>query len=252
MAITNVSDDIKSVLERIGGMCFKAESILNLCTDGFMKHKVDFIDEAWKTRQTIRNEGNELRKLLSDKAKEADVNRDFINSLMSIIDSIEMAVPGLDSVLQHINELRKLLSDKIKEAEVNREWIKSLISIIGSIEMAVTGLDSTLRHVRVQIGEGILFGDKAMGEIRYLFQETLDIVKIAGGTLVTRNEVFMKHVVDKYKNLDNIAGTYAEKHEGRLIKGLCQPQASPLYLNIMDSIMTVGWHTKQALIRLFE
>ena len=185
MAITNVSDDIKSVLERIGGMCFKAESILNLCTDGFMKHKVDFIDEAWKTRQTIRNEGNELRKLLSDKAKEADVNRDFINSLMSIIDSIEMAVPGLDSVLQ---------------------------------------------HVRVQIGEGILFGDKAMGEIRYLFQETLDIVKIAGGTLVTRNEVFMKHVVDKYKNLDNIAGTYAEKHEGRLIKGLCQPQASPLYL----------------------
>ena len=207
MAITNVSDDIKSVLERIGGMCFKAESILNLCTDGFMKHKVDFIDEAWKTRQTIRNEGNELRKLLSDKAKEADVNRDFINSLMSIIDSIEMAVPGLDSVLQ---------------------------------------------HVRVQIGEGILFGDKAMGEIRYLFQETLDIVKIAGGTLVTRNEVFMKHVVDKYKNLDNIAGTYAEKHEGRLIKGLCQPQASPLYLNIMDSIMTVGWHTKQALIRLFE
>jgi len=207
MAITNVSDDIKSVLERIGGMCFKAESILNLCTDGFMKHKVGFIDEAWKTRQTIRNEGNELRKLLSDKAKEADVNRDFINSLMSIIDSIEMAVPGLDSVLQ---------------------------------------------HVRVQIGEGILFGDKAMGEIRYLFQETLDIVKIAGGTLVTRNEVFMKHVVDKYKNLDNIAGTYAEKHEGRLIKGLCQPQASPLYLNIMDSIMTVGWHTKQALIRLFE
>ena len=185
MAITNVSDDIKSVLERIGGMCFKAESILNLCTDGFMKHKVGFIDEAWKTRQTIRNEGNELR---------------------------------------------KLLSDKIKEAEVNREWIKSLISIIGSIEMAVTGLDSTLRHVRVQIGEGILFGDKAMGEIRYLFQETLDIVKIAGGTLVTRNEVFMKHVVDKYKNLDNIAGTYAEKHEGRLIKGLCQPQASPLYL----------------------
>ena len=29
-------------------MCFKAESILNLCMDGFVKHKVDLIDEAMK------------------------------------------------------------------------------------------------------------------------------------------------------------------------------------------------------------
>ena len=62
MAITNVSGDIKSVLERIGGMCFKAEAILKLCMDGFMKHKVGLIDEAKKMSLTIRNEGTELKK----------------------------------------------------------------------------------------------------------------------------------------------------------------------------------------------
>ena len=91
-----------------------------------------------------------------------------------------------------------------------------------------------------------------MGEIRHLFKETLDILKTAGDTLVTRNEVLMKYVVDKYKNLSEIVEGYAEGHEERLIKGLCQPQASPVYLNIMDSIMTVVWHVKQALVKLFE
>jgi len=207
MVIKNLSDDIKSVLERISGMCFKAESILNLCMDGFMKHKVDFIDEARKVSQTIRTEGNELRKLLSNKAK---------------------------------------------EPYVNKELIKSLMSILSSIEMAVTGLDSVLQHVRAKISEGILFSDKAVGEIRHLFKETLDILKTAGDTLVTRNEVLMKYVVDKYKNLNEIVESYAEEHEERLIKGLCQAQASPVYLNIMDSIMTVVWHVKQALVKLFE
>ena len=207
MAIKNVSDDIKSVLERIGGMCFKAESILNLCMDGFMKHKVDLIDEARKVIPAIRTEGNELRKLLSDKAK---------------------------------------------EPYVNKELIKSLMSIVGSIEMAVTGLDAVLQHVSAKISEGILFGDKAVSEIRHLFKETLDILKTANDTLVTKNEVLMKYVVDKYKNLDEIVEGYAEGHEERLIKGLCQPQASPVYLNIMDSIMTVVWHVKQALVKLFE
>jgi len=207
MAIKNVSDDIKSVLERIGGMCFKAESILNLCMDGFMKHNVDLIDEARKVIPAIRTEGNELRKLLSDKAK---------------------------------------------EPYVNKELIKSLMSIVGSIEMAVTGLDAVLQHVSAKISEGILFGDKAVSEIRHLFKETLDILKTANDTLVTKNEVLMKYVVDKYKNLDEIVEGYAEGHEERLIKGLCQPQASPVYLNIMDSIMTVVWHVKQALVKLFE
>lgn len=207
MVIIHINADLKSVFERIGGMCFKAETILNLCMDGFMKNKVNLLDEANKVSQTAHDEGNELRNLLSKKAAESDANK---------------------------------------------ELLKSLLSIVSSIEMAITGLDSTLQHVRTKITEGILFSDKAVGEIRHLFKETLDILKTAGDTLVTKNEVLMKYVVDKYKNLNEIADVYAEEHEERLIKGLCEAKHSPVYLNIMDSIMTVVWHTKQALIRLFE
>ncbi len=207
MAFINISGDLKGVLDRIGGMCFKAESILNLCLDGFMKHKVNLLDEARKSNLAIHGEGNELRELLSGKATEPNANK---------------------------------------------ELIKSLLSIVGSIEMAVTGLDSLLQHVRGKVSEGILFSDKAVSEVRHLFRETLDILKTAGDTLVTKNEVLMKYVINKYKNLEEIVEDYSQEHEERLIKGLCQAQVSQVYLNIMDSIMTVVWHVKQALIRFFE
>jgi Na+/phosphate symporter len=207
MDIANIKGGMGGILERIGGMCSKAESSLSLCRDGFIKNKINFIDEARKASSVIRSEGIELRTLLSKKAIE----------------------PG-----------------------ANKELIKSLMSIISSIEMVVTGLESTLQHVRVKISEGLLFSDKAVEEVRYLFKETLDVVKTAGDTFLTGNEVLMKYVVDKYKNLNEVVESYAEGHEERLIKGLCQPQVSPVYLNIMDSIMTMVWHTKQALMRFFE
>ena len=97
MVIIHISADLKSVFERIGGMCFKAETILNLCMDGFMKNKVNLLDEANKVSQTARDEGNELRNLLSKKAAESDANKELLKSLLSIVSSIEMAITGLDS-----------------------------------------------------------------------------------------------------------------------------------------------------------
>jgi len=409
MASPNVGDDIKRVLERIGGMCFKAESALSLCMDGLMKHKVDLVDEARKVIPAIRDEGTELRALLSKKAAEPDANWELVKSLMPIVSSIEMAVTGLDATLQHVrdkiseeilfsdkaageirhlfeetrdilktvgetlvtrnevnmeyvvgkyknlyevidayaegheerlikglcqpqssvmylnimdsittvsrhtkqafmaitsvssdirsvseriggmcfeaesvlnlcmdgfakhkvdsidearkvipvirsegNELRKMLSDKAKEPYVNKELIKSCMSIISSIEMAVIGLDSTLQHVKYKVSEGISFSDKAANEVCHLFKETINVLKTTGGAIVTKNEILMKHVVDKCKNIDQIVKCYEKGHEERLIKGMCKTQAFSVYLNIVDSVMTVVWHTKQAVMRFFE
>jgi len=207
MTVAKVSGDIRSVSERIGGMCLEAESVMNLCLVGFTKNKVDLIEDASKGILTIRGEGNELRRLLRDKAKEPHIDKNVI---------------------------------------------KSCLSIIGSIEMAVTGLDSTLQHVKYRINEDILFSDKAINEVSYLFKEMVGILKTAGGAIVTKSELLMKLVVDKCENLDKISKNFEKGHEERLIKGLCQAQSFPVYLNIMDSVMTMVWHTKQAVVRFFE
>jgi len=206
MPFNNISEDLKVVCERIGGMCFKAESVLNLCIDGFMNHKAELIDRAQEKIVSIGEEGNQLRKLLSNKAA---------------------------------------------ERTANNEQIKSLLATLSSIGLVLNGLDSISRNVIFKICEKIIFSDKGFDEIRYLFNASLDILKTAGDTITNRNEIFMKHVVDKCMNLEKLATQYAEKHEDRLITGVCPPEASPVYVNIVDSILTVDWHIKKAVTRLF-
>lgn len=206
MTITNISEDLKIILESISGMCFKAESVLSLCIDGFMKHKIDLVDSAQEQTMSIGKEGNKLRKLLSNKAA---------------------------------------------ERTANKEQVKSLLATLSSIGLAINGLDSISRHVRFKICEKILFSDKGLDEIRYLFNATRDILKTAGDTIATKNEIFMKYVVDKSLNLEKLAVHYEEKHEERLITGECLPEASPVYVNIVDSILTVVWHIKKSVTRLF-
>lgn len=206
MPFTNISEDLKDVFERIGGMCIKAEAVLSICIDGFMGHKLDLIDSTQEKILALSEEGNQLRKLLSNKAA---------------------------------------------ERTANTEQIKYLLATLSSIGLAVNGLDSISRHVRYKIFEKIIFSDKGFEEIRYLFNASLDILKTAEDTIANRNETFMQSVVDKCANLEKLSGRYAEKHEERLITGVCPPEASPVYVNIVDSILIVVWHIKRAVTRLF-
>lgn len=206
MYTVNLSSDLKGVLERIRGMCFKVESIVSLCMDGFMKHKIQLVDEAKKVSQAIHEEENELIGLLSDKAAKSNMDG---------------------------------------------ELIKSMMVVVGHLEMATNALDGILQHVKIKVNEGVLFSDKGVSEISHIFRETLDVVKTAGDAIMTKNEVLKKYVIDKYASLAQTVDAYSEEHEERLIKGVCQPKSSSLYLNIVDSLVKVVCHMKQAVERLF-
>ncbi len=155
------------------------------------------------------------------------------------------------SIHNEENELIGLLSSKAAKPDMDKELIKSLMAVVGHIEMATNGLDGILQNVKIKVNEGVLFSDKGVNEISHLFRETLDIVKTAGDVILTKNEILKKYVNDKYVSLGQTVDAYSEEHEDRLIKGVCQPKSSSLYLNIADSLVKVVWHVKQAINRLF-
>ncbi|MBV6518891.1 MAG: hypothetical protein DCC43_02250 [Candidatus Brocadia sp.] len=206
MSFPHISEDLKSVSVRIGGMCFTAEAVLRLCIDGFIGHKAELIGGAQERTVSLNEEGNQLGKLLRDKAT---------------------------------------------ERTGNKEQIKYLLATLSSVRLALNGLDSLSRHVKFKIDEKIILSDKGFDEIRYLFHASLDILKSAGDTIANRKESFMKYVMDKCANLEILARQYAERHEERLITGICLPDASPVYVCIVDSVLTVVWHIKNAVTRLF-
>lgn len=165
--------------------------------------------------------------------------------------SIDEAKKICQTVHDEENEMINILSNKALKPDMNKDLIKSLMAVVGHIEMATNGLDNILQQVRVKVNEKLLFTDKAVNEICHLFKETQGMLKAAGDTILTRNEVLMKYIMDKYANLNQTIDSYSEEHEKRLIQGLCQPLSSSSYLSITDSLTKVVWHTKQAVDRFF-
>ncbi|MGQ3684685.1 MAG: hypothetical protein ACUBOA_06725 [Candidatus Loosdrechtia sp.] len=204
--ITNKSEELKAVIERISEMCLKVESMLNACVNGFLKNNITYLEEARGISLSVHNEENELMNILSRIGTEPETDKEFIKSLMIVISNVELAMDGLDAILQHI---------------------------------------------RIKTEEGILFSDKAVNEISHLFRETGDIIKTTADTILTKNEVLKRHLVDKWGSVNQTIDVYSEEHENRLIQGLCQPQSSSLYLSIVSSLGKVISHMKHAIDRFF-
>jgi Na+/phosphate symporter len=86
----------------------------------------------------------------------------------------------------------------------------------------------------------ILFSEKALSEIKGLyaileeqFQDTKDYI-------TTKNLVLKAEIKAGWGKIFKAADEYAIIHQGRLIAGVCMPQASYLYLDIVDSIKRIS------------
>lgn len=164
-------------------------------------------------------------------------------------------IEGAESMANEIHtvgeELIASLSNISGKTKEEKEQLKELISATTHLQRAVDAIKGMLPHVKIKINEDILFSDKAIGELRYLFENTREILKNAGDTFLTRNRFLLDHVLDKGSYLNKLADSYALEHEDRLISGVCMPKASPMFLNILESTVKVNWHTMMALKKFF-
>jgi Na+/phosphate symporter len=156
---------------------------------------------------------------------------------------------------KHLNDCRTKLSDVIKSGNILKEEVmrldrenvglkpyvlvpEYLCNIAENIEQ-VSGL------VEKKISDGILFSDKALEEVTFLIQRLLDIMRPTSDIILARNEILSNYVKESEADVVRKALEYSTLHEERLIGGICQPAASTLYVNMLDSIKNIAWLMKK-------
>lgn len=132
-----------------------------------------------------------------------------------------------------------------------KKYIMGLISVGSHIELIEDNVLKLLRIMRAKIDESVLFSDKAVDELEYLFTKTKEILKNTGDALVTENKTLAKHVLDEEAALRQKACDFEIVHEDRLISGVCAPKASKLYIDMVNVTREVNWHIRQVLERIF-
>lgn len=132
----------------------------------------------------------------------------------------------------------------IKEAKTDPDAAK-LISIPTHLDRIQANTGRMASAIRRKAEEGVLFSDRGIAELEYLFERYRDIVLHVKELLVDKNMIVVKHIMESYKALEKKADEAATKHEERLIEGLCLPTASSMFLDILDSMKTSAWHARE-------
>jgi Na+/phosphate symporter len=119
---------------------------------------------------------------------------------------------------------------------------KVLIPLPSDFERIGDSLESIIYSVSTKIKDRIMFSDKAVKEIESLFEGADELLECLHDCLKTKNRILINHIIERSKELIELADKYSCMHQERLVGELCPPKASFIYLDIIDSLRNVAIH----------
>jgi Na+/phosphate symporter len=173
---------------------------------------------------------------------------DIFVKTIPILDNIKKGflTQNLDTVRENKAQFRTMLKSraasvqKIIEEKDKTEVQKQYLALIPSFQTIGLALENLISKMETKVELKILFSEKALSEIKGLyaileeqFQDTKDYI-------TTKNLVLKAEIKAGWGKIFKAADEYAIIHQGRLIAGVCMPQASYLYLDIVDSIKRIS------------
>jgi len=150
-----------------------------------------------------------------------------------------------EEVKRNSSDLTRFLVGKSASGAGGKEWVKPYLSIVSSFDRMGYNVDGILDRLKKMVHEQVLFTDRAIKEVNDIFQETTRLLKDLPDLIITQNRLLAQQMEEKGKTIFRMADHYSEEHEQRLIEGVCVPQSSPLYLDILFSLKGIVAHTME-------
>jgi Na+/phosphate symporter len=101
------------------------------------------------------------------------------------------------------------------------------------------------RALTTVIREGIPFTERAVRELNTLFARAIELLECGRDVLLTQNRILLRHMQIEGQRYEELVNEYALFHQQRLIEGLCLPQASSLFVALLDYLKGITGHIGQ-------
>jgi Na+/phosphate symporter len=137
-----------------------------------------------------------------------------------------------------------------KESLADDFDLKPYIAVSVHIMKIWESIDKLSKLIDEKIRGNILFSEKAVNETIFLLQRLIEILRPTADIILARNTFIKMYILESQASVEKMATEYATLHEDRLIKGVCLPAASKLYISMLDAIKSIAWHTKEIAMKL--
>ena len=154
----------------------------------------------------------------------------------------------LEGAFEHIKwvkEREKELTPELVERASSDEIARVYTSIPGHLERIASNIEHIIRIVEQKNRENILFSDKAVSEMNFLFNRIKEVLSNLSDLVLARNKYLANYIIESEAEIERTANEFSTLHEERLIEGVCMPRASGIYVIILDSLKRIAWNAKE-------
>jgi Na+/phosphate symporter len=185
--------------------------------------------------------------MMEEKRLVEKFNDEFVK-VIPILDSIKKGflMQNLAIVKKDKEQFRTMLKSraasilKIIEEKDKTELQKQYLNLIPAFQTIGLALENLFSKMETKVELKILFSEKALAEIKELYTILEKQFRDARDYIATKNPVLKAEIKSGWEQIFKTIDEYAVIHQGRLITGVCMPQASYLYLDIVDSIKRIS------------
>ena len=129
-----------------------------------------------------------------------------------------------------------------KASEKEKATFIRFQSVLTHLQIVGDNLEELSTPIGKKMRDGVLFSEKAVTQANQLFDHLTGILRSILDALKTDNDFLKRYVQEEGKKLTQSCNDFATEHEARLIEGLCQPQAAPLFLAMLNRLRAAGQH----------
>lgn len=178
----------------------------------------------------------------------ADTVRAILDSTQEAMEDIKKCLTAHDKqcLKKAETEVRDMLTSSLPlvtelvSAPEKDNLEKKFLVLLPSLQRIGMSVQTILARARTKIDSDILFTDKGLSELKHVISGVKDLARDAKDTLATGNPHLRKEMKSEMERLVKTADDFALEHQERLITGLCTPQASYLYVDMMDALRRVA------------
>jgi Na+/phosphate symporter len=132
------------------------------------------------------------------------------------------------------------LINKITAQPEKNELEKKLLTLVPSLQKIAQAMETVLVRTKTKCGSAILFTEKGMNEIIDVISSVRELARDTSDVIATGNPHLKKTVKTEMERISRMADDFALEHQQRLVLGSCTPQASYLYVDMLDALKRIA------------
>jgi len=162
-----------------------------------------------------------------------DVKKGFFTQNHSILE--EGRSKFEEAVKSRVPYAEKIIEEKDKD-----ETAKKYVDLFITIQSVALAVENLINKMKTKVELKILFSEKALSEIRELYDVFQTQLRDTRDYILTRNPHLKEKIMAAKERLIELAREYDLVHQQRLITGICMPKASYLYIDMTDSLKRIA------------